>query len=314
MFHGRGGTIGRGGGPTHDSILAQPHDTVHGQIKFTEQGEVLSNKYSNRETALYELSMGVTGLMKASLNVIREYALNHQAFYADMQLLADFAEDAYRELTDRTPGFFEYFYQATPVSEIGLMNIGSRPSHRRKGDLSKASVRAIPWVFGWAQSRHTLPAWYGIGSAIDRWLDAHPRDGLEQLRKMYREWPFFTAMISNTQMSLFKSDMRTARHYADLCDDPALAEKVFSMIEAEHQRTLERVLQIAQLDYLLADDPVLEVSLTRREPYLDPLGFIQINLLRKFRQGQEQQPVDETWKDALLSSINAIAAGMRNTG
>jgi phosphoenolpyruvate carboxylase len=314
MFHGRGGTIGRGGGPTHDSILAQPHDTVHGQIKFTEQGEVLSNKYSNRETALYELSMGVTGLMKASLNVIREYALNHQAFYADMQQLAGFAEDAYRELTDRTPGFFEYFYQATPVSEIGLMNIGSRPSHRRKGDLSKASVRAIPWVFGWAQSRHTLPAWYGMGSAIDRWLETNPQEGLEKLRKMYREWPFFTAMISNTQMSLFKSDMRTARHYANLCDDPALAEKVFSMIEAEHQRTLERVLQIAQLEYLLADDPVLEVSLTRREPYLDPLGFIQINLLSKFRQGQEQQPPDETWKGALLSSINAIAAGMRNTG
>lgn len=314
MFHGRGGTIGRGGGPTHDAILSQPHDTVHGQIKFTEQGEVLSSKYSNEETALYELSMGVTGLMKSSLNIIREYTFNHELFYADMQQLSELAEQSYRELTDHSEGFFEYFYQATPVNEIGLMNIGSRPSHRRKGDMSKASVRAIPWVFGWAQSRHTLPAWYGMGSAIESWLKLHPEDGMAKLQKMYRDWPFFNSMISNTQMALFKSDMRTARYYANLCDNKLLADNIYNKIRTENEKVIHYALKIPQTERLLASEPTLELSLTRREPYLDPLGYIQINLLKKYRAGSTQNEPDEDWKDALLSSINAIATGMRNTG
>ena len=314
MFHGRGGTIGRGGGPTHDAILSQPHGTVHGQIKFTEQGEVLSNKYSNTETAVYELSMGVTGLMKASLNIVRDKHVAHDRFYADMQQLSTLSEQSYRQLTDHTEGFFQYFYEATPVSEIGLMNIGSRPSHRRKGDPSKASVRAIPWVFGWAQSRHTLPAWYGMGSAINAWLEQNPKDGLKKLQKMYHDWPFFRAMISNTQMALFKSDMRTARYYADLCRDPKLGERIFNMIAEENSSTIDRVLEIARIDHLLASDPVLELSLTRRDPYLDPLGFIQINLLHKYRDENVDEAQRNLWKDPLLSSINAIAAGMRNTG
>ena len=314
MFHGRGGTIGRGGGPTHDAILSQPHDTVHGQIKFTEQGEVLSNKYSNRETALNELSMGVTGLMKASLNVIREYTFNHELFHEDMEQLAKLAEQSYRELTDHTEGFFDYFYQATPVSEIGLMNIGSRPSHRRKGDMSKSSVRAIPWVFGWAQSRHTLPAWYGMGSAIKQWLELHPQDGLQKLQKMYNDWPFFNALISNTQMALFKSDMQTARHYADLCHNKELSTRVFNMIQAENELIIDYALKVPGVERLLSDEPQLELSLTRRDPYLDPLGYIQINLLQKFRDETVSESEREKWKDALLSSINAIAAGMRNTG
>ncbi len=314
MFHGRGGTIGRGGGPTHDAILSQPHDTVHGQIKFTEQGEVLSSKYSNEETALYELSMGITGLMKSSLNIIREHAYNHELYYADMQQLAQLAEQSYRELTDNTEGFFEYFYQATPVSEIGLMNIGSRPSHRRKGDMSKSSVRAIPWVFGWAQSRHTLPAWYGMGAAIDAWLQLHPEQGLKKLQKMYKDWPFFNAMISNTQMALFKSDMQTARYYADLCQNKQLSDKIYSMIFTEHEKIMRYALIIPQTERLLSSEPTLELSLTRREPYLDPLCYIQINLLRKFRADAKDPDHCEDWKDALLSSINAIAAGMRNTG
>jgi len=314
MFHGRGGTIGRGGGPTHDAILSQPQGTVHGEIKFTEQGEVLSNKYSNTETAFYELSMGVTGLIKASTNLIRNSSTSHEQFYPEMQKLSDYSEKSYRELTDNTPGFFEYFYEATPVSEIGLMNIGSRPSHRRKGDLSKTSVRAIPWVFGWAQSRHTLPAWYGMGSAIKQWLADNPKDGLKKLRLMYKKWPFFSAMVSNTQMALFKSDMNTAEYYADLCHDKALSTQVFGMIKQENQSTVELLLKTARVERLLAADPLLELSLTRREPYLDPLCFIQISLLRKFRDETAHQPPADAWKDALLSTINAIAAGMRNTG
>ena len=314
MFHGRGGTIGRGGGPTHDAILSQPQDTVHGQIKFTEQGEVLSNKYSNTETAFYELSMGVTGLMKASTNLIYKNTTRHAQFYPDMQQLSDLSEQVYRELTDNTPGFFEYFYEATPVSEIGLMNIGSRPSHRRKGDMSKSSVRAIPWVFGWAQSRHTLPAWYGMGSAIKQWLQKNPVDGLKKLQAMYKKWPFFSAMISNTQMAIFKSDMNTAHYYADLCNNKELSRKVFQMIEQENNNTIEILLKATHTDRLLTNDPLLELSLTRREPYLDPLCFIQISLLRKFRDETALNPPADAWRDALLSSINAIAAGMRNTG
>lgn len=314
MFHGRGGTIGRGGGPTHDAILSQPHNTVHGQIKFTEQGEVLSNKYNNTETAFYELSMGVTGLMKASAHLVQQSDSQHRQFYPIMQQLSDLSEVSYRQLTDRTEGFFEYFYQATPVSEIGLMNIGSRPSHRRKGDMSKTSVRAIPWVFGWAQSRHTLPGWYGLGSAIGQWLAQNPSDGLQNLQRMYEEWPFFSSMISNTQMALFKSDMNTAAYYAELCANKALSNKVFGLIRQENESTIEHVLQISKADRLLSDQPILELSLTRREPYLDPLCFIQIDLLKKFRSEKPASIAATEWRSPLLSSINAIAAGMRNTG
>ncbi len=314
MFHGRGGTIGRGGGPTHDAIVSQPHDTVHGEIKFTEQGEVLSNKYSNTETAFYELSMGVTGLMKASACIIHPVKTNHQDFYPDMEQLSLLSEQSYRELTDQTEGFFEYFYEATPVSEIGLMNIGSRPSHRRKGDMSKASVRAIPWVFGWAQSRHTLPAWYGMGGAIEKWLQQNPADGEQKLQRMYQQWPFFSAMISNTSMALFKSDMNIASHYAQLCNNQDMAQNVFAMIRSENERTIRQVLNIGKVERLLQADPLLERSLTRRDPYLDPLCFIQINLLRKFRDESATNPPAMAWKSPLLSSINAIAAGMRNTG
>ena len=314
MFHGRGGTIGRGGGPTHDAILSQPHGTVHGKIKFTEQGEVLSNKYSNRETAINELAMGVTGLMKASLNTIQPTEVNHDGYYAIMERMSELAEDSYRELTDHTEGFFDYFYEATPVNEIGLMNIGSRPSHRTQGDRSKSSVRAIPWVFGWAQSRHTLPAWYGLGTAINLWLEENPLDGLAKLKRMFVEWPFFSAMISNTQMALYKSDMQTARHYADLYSNKASADRIFNKITTEQELTIKHVLEIAQSDSLLAEDPQLELSLSRRDPYLDPLAYIQIELLKKYRPEAGEEKVNEEWRNAMLSSINAIAAGMRNTG
>ena len=199
MFHGRGGTVGRGGGPTHEAIISQPPDTVHGQIKFTEQGEVLSNKYSNAETAVYELGMGITGLLKASQSLIKPHGKYKQNYHQAMSAIAITGEKSYRDLTDNTDGFLDYFYENTPVTEIGQMNIGSRPSHR-KTDRSKSSIRAIPWVFGWAQARHTLPAWYGIGSALAAFKQEH---GIELLREMYQQWPFFRALISNVQMALF---------------------------------------------------------------------------------------------------------------
>ena len=313
IFHGRGGTITRGGGPTHEAIMAQPPRTVLGQIKFTEQGEVLSHKYGNAETANYELAMGITGLMKASMGSLQQDKANYVEFHPVMQQLADFSEQFYRDLTDNTDGFFEYFYATTPVNEIGLMNIGSRPSHRRKSDLSKSSVRAIPWVFGWSMSRTTMPAWYGVGQAIDQWLNTNKGD-LQPLREMNRDWPFFAAMISNLQMSLYKSDMRIALDYNKLCTDRKLADLIYPMLQQENQRSIDGVLKIADISELLATDPVLTLSLSRRDPYLDPLAYLQIDLLHKYRD--ETQPVAdrEQWEAALLSSINGIAAGLRNTG
>jgi len=313
MFHGRGGTITRGGGPTHEAIIAQPPATVRGQIKFTEQGEVLSHKYGNAETAQYELAMGITGLMKASIGLLREDGVNYSQYHPAMQQLAELSENYYRELTDHTEGFFDYFYEATPVQEIGLMNIGSRPSHRHKGDVSKASIRAIPWVFGWSMSRTMMPAWYGVGHAIREWLALHP-GSLKQLREMNRNWPFFSAMISNLQMSLFKSDMRTAAEYSQLCANEEIAKTIFSLIQKENRRSIQCVLDIARIKTLLSDDPVLTLSLSRRDPYLDPLGHLQIDLLKKYRDPSIPAKQRQQWQAALLSSINAIAAGLRNTG
>jgi phosphoenolpyruvate carboxylase len=313
MFHGRGGTIGRGGGPTHDSILSQPTGTVHGQIKFTEQGEVLSYKYSNIETAVYELTMGTTGLLKASRNLIEEPQKDKQEYLDTMAKLAAIGEDHYRTLTEQTPGFLDYFYEATPVSEIGLLNIGSRPSHRKKADRSKSSVRAIAWVFGWAQSRHTLPAWYGIGKALDQWIKENP-EHLDHLRDMYQHWSFFRSLLSNTQMALFKADMKIAHSYMGLCHNPQQAEQIYAAIDEEYTRTVTHILEVSQLDYLMAETPLIALSLMRREPYLDPLNQIQLYLLKKYRNENVSEEERERWLNPLLRSINAIAAGMRNTG
>ncbi len=313
LFHGRGGTIGRGGGPTYDSILAQPAGTVHGEIKFTEQGEVLSYKYSNKETAVYELTMGVSGLLLASENLVLPVQPDNPEYRQIMKELADTGEQQYRELTDRTPGFLDYFYEATPVSEIALMNIGSRPSHRKKSDRSKGSVRAIGWVFGWAQSRHTLPAWYGIGTALNKWINDRP-ERTKQLQEMYENWPFFRSLLSNTQMSLFKADMRIAHTYVNLCQNKRQAEDIYQAIRQEHECTIRHVLSVAQLPFLMAETPQLALSLTRRNPYLDPLNQIQLMLIRRYRNENVTEDEREQWLDPLLRTINAIAAGMRNTG
>jgi phosphoenolpyruvate carboxylase len=313
LFHGRGGTIGRGGGPTHESILSQPPGTVHGEIKFTEQGEVLYYKYSNAETASYELAMGMTSLMKASLNLVKPVAPDRDEHLNVMRELARYGEEHFRALTDKTPGFIDYFYEATPVTEIGLLNIGSRPSHRKKVDRSKASVRAIPWVFGWAQARHTLPAWYGMGAALAAWSGGDPQR-LTQLRNMYQEWPFFRMLLSNIQMSLFKANMGIAREYAELCEDRATGEHVYGLVKTEFERTVAQVLATAQLTELMEETKALQLSLMRRNPYLDPLNHIQIALLKRYRANPGSDEAPSMWLDPLLRSINAIAAGMRNTG
>ena len=313
LFHGRGGTVGRGGGPTHEAILAQPPDTVRGQIKFTEQGEVLFYRYNNMETAIYELTMGVTGLLKASVSLVHPVPRDRPEDLAVMDELARIGEHSYRELTERTPGFLDYFYEATPTSEIGGLNIGSRPSHRKKGDRSKNSVRAIGWVFSWAQSRQTFPAWYGIGLSLSTWCAGKP-ERLEKLRQMYRDWPFFRNLLSNAQMALSKSDMNIAREYAGLCVDPETGQRVYGLIAGEYQRCVDWILDIAETDRLLAENPALADSLHRRDAYLGPLNYLQVFLLRKVREIDPNNPDESPWMKPLLRTINAIAAGMRNTG
>ncbi|EXJ15034.1 phosphoenolpyruvate carboxylase [Imhoffiella purpurea] len=312
LFHGRGGTVGRGGGPTHEAILSQPVDTVHGQIKFTEQGEVLSYRYANPETARYELTMGISGLIKASRCLIEPPDEERNDYLGIMDELARYGEEAYRGLVKDTEGFLDYFYECTPLDGIGLLNIGSRPSHRKKADRSLGSIRAIPWVFGWGQSRHTIPAWFSIGQAIERYR-ANDLERLAKLQRMYEEWPYFRALLSNTQMSLFKAEMRIARQYAQLAEDQEQAARIFDAIEEEHRRTVTQVLNVAGLRVLMEETPDLHRSLARRNIYLDPLNHIQVALLGRYRTEEDEEQREE-WLDPLLRSINAIAAGMRNTG
>ena len=312
LFHGRGGTVGRGGGPTHDAILSQPPGTVNGEIKFTEQGEMLYYKYSNPETANYEIGMGVTGLLKASATALAHSEVRYPQSYLDwMRDMAAAGETAYRALI-ATPGFIDYFYESTPVTEIGLLNIGSRPSHRKKADRSLGSIRAIPWVFGWAQSRHTLPAWFGIGSALNGFIASQP-DGLAQLQTMHREWPFFRSLLSNVQMALTKADMEIAEEYARLCEHPNTMA-VYRVIADEFALTVAGVKQVAQIDALLEENPALSLSISRRRAYIDPINHIQVRMLKRYRSGSVWESEQETWLTPLKRSINAIAAGMRNTG
>jgi phosphoenolpyruvate carboxylase len=257
--------------------------------------------------------MGITGLLKASCPAFGEHDSERRDYLGIMDELARLGEQAYRRLTDQMPGLMDYFYDSTPVLEIGRLNIGSRPSHRRAQDRSKGSVRAIPWVFGWAQSRHTLPAWYGIGYALETWRAGDPTR-LARLQRMYEDWPFFSSLLSNTQMSLSKADMGIAREYAGLCQDRAQRERIYEAVQEEYERTVRQVLNVCSAQSLLEDNPQLALSIKRRNPYLDPLNHIQITLLTRYRDSDEDEASRERWLNPLLRSINAIAAGMRNTG
>jgi phosphoenolpyruvate carboxylase len=313
LFHGRGGTVGRGGGPTHQAILAQPPGTVGGQIKFTEQGEMLFYRYNNMETAVYELTMGVTGLIKASVSLVQPVAEDRPDYLTVMSELAGIGEQGFRDLTERSEGFLDYFYEATPLSKISQLNIGSRPSHRKKQDRSKHSVRAIAWVFAWAQSRQTLPGWYGIGSSLSIWCADKP-ERMQLLQEMYHDWPFFRNLLSNVQMALSKSDMSIAKEYASLCVDPETGKRIHELIANEYQLCVDWILNIANAKQLLEENPMLATSLKGRDAYLGPLNYIQVVLLGRVRSTEGDNPAESPWMQPLLRTINAIAAGMRNTG
>lgn len=302
LFHGRGGTVSRGGGPTHAAILAQPPGTVRGGIRFTEQGEMIFARYSNPETAVNELTLGLSGTLAASA----EAPAPNEDFTDAAERLAAIGEEYYRAVTERTDGFFDYFYEATPIAEIGALNIGSRPGHRRPRERSKSAIRAIPWVFAWGQSRQTIPGWFGVGVALERFVEEH---GRERLQRMYHDWPFFSTFLDAVQMSLAKTDMDIADAYANLCSDPDIGARFGNLIREEYERGVREILAITGGRTLLDDNPALQVSLARRRPYLDPLNHIQTVAIRRHRAGAEAD-----WLDPVLRSINAIAAGMRNTG
>eukprot|EP00271_Cylindrocystis_brebissonii_P012817 TRINITY_DN32322_c0_g1_i1.p1 TRINITY_DN32322_c0_g1~~TRINITY_DN32322_c0_g1_i1.p1 ORF type:complete len:1183 (+),score=274.32 TRINITY_DN32322_c0_g1_i1:143-3691(+) len=313
IFHGRGGTVGRGAGPTHESVLAQPPGSVDGKIKFTEQGEVITYRYGNSETATYELSVGITAVMKASHPATRPPADMPSEYLERIEVIVAGAESAYRDLTDNTEGFYDYFYDATVVNEIALMNIGSRPARRKAAVRDKSSLRAIPWVFGWSQSRHTLPGWYGVGSGLLAYTGDRP-EKIRELQQMYQDWPFFRTFLSNVQMSLGKASMEIAKEYARLCESRITERLVFDLVAREYELTISQILMVTQQNALQEDNEALKRSFETRRDYLDPLNHMQIILLGRRRDPKQSEEEKAMWEKPLLRSIKAIASNVRNTG
>lgn len=308
LFHGRGGSVGRGGGPSYHAILAQPVGAVSGQIRLTEQGEVISTKYGNPDTGRRNLEVLLAATLEASLTDHENKVEPAEQFHAVMDDLSARAFEAYRGLVYETPGFTTYFRQSTVVSEIASLNIGSRPASRKASDRIE-DLRAIPWVFSWAQCRLMLPGWYGFGSAVDGYLSQNP-DGLATLRRMVKAWPFFSSLLSNMDMVLAKSDLAIASRYAELVTDAALRERIFGRIRAEWELTRKLLLAILEKSNLLADNAMLAQSLRLRAPYMDPLNHLQVELLKRHRAGD----TDERVARAIHLTINGIASGLRNSG
>ena len=310
MFHGRGGTVGRGGGPSYQAILAQPPGTVRGQIRLTEQGEVIASKYANPEIGRRNLETLVAATLEATLLQPTKPAT--KAFLEAAGQLSQASMAAYRALVYETPGFTDYFFNSTPIREIAQLNIGSRPASR-KANQKIEDLRAIPWGFSWGQCRLTLPGWFGFGAAVQAFMNApgkEPKAQLALLQKMYRQWPFFRTLLSNMDMVLAKSDLALASRYSELVPDARLRKKVFAAIEQEWQRTAEALTRITGEKQRLAANTALARSIRHRFPYIDPLHHLQVELIRRWRTGQG----DERVQTGIHICINGIAAGLRNTG
>jgi phosphoenolpyruvate carboxylase len=311
LFHGRGGTVGRGGGPSYQAILAQPAGAVQGAIRITEQGEVIASKYANPELGRRNLEVLVAATLEATL-LPREHDDPQEDCLAAMADLADTAFAAYRALVYETPGFEQYFWESTVISEISQLNIGSRPASRKKTTAIE-DLRAIPWVFSWSQCRLMLPGWYGFGSAYQAFIAARGDAGLALLRHMVREWGFFRSMLSNMDMLLAKTDIALAERYAGLVRDADLRTAIFGRIKTEWQATVDALLAITGQDALLAGNPLLKRSMTNRYPYLDPLNHLQVELLRRYRSGAPWSD-DPRVQSGIHLTINGVAAGLRNSG
>ncbi len=311
MFHGRGGTVGRGGGPSYQAILAQPPGTVRGQIRLTEQGEVIGSKYANPEIGRRNLETLVAATLEATLLQATKSA--SQAFLDAAAQLSASSMAAYRALVYETPGFVDYFFGSTPLREIAELNIGSRPA-ARKASQRIEDLRAIPWGFSWGQCRLTLPGWYGFGSAVAAFVQgesaAQSKERLAVLQTMYQQWPFFKTLLSNMDMVLAKSDLALASRYAELVGDTQLRKRIFNTIEAEWHATANALTQITGDKQRLASNAPLERSIQHRFPYIDPLHHLQVELIRRYRTGIH----DERVQRGIHISINGIAAGLRNTG
>ncbi|MCV7098893.1 phosphoenolpyruvate carboxylase [Mycobacterium palustre] len=312
LFHGRGGTVGRGGGPSYQAILAQPPGAVNGSLRLTEQGEVIAAKYAEPELARRNLESLVAATLESTLLDVEGLGDAAEPAYAVLDEVAALAHRAYAELVHETPGFVDYFKASTPVSEIGSLNIGSRPTSRKPTE-SISDLRAIPWVLAWTQSRVMLPGWYGTGSAFEQWIAAGPEPESERvavLHDLYERWPFFRSVLSNMAQVLAKSDLGLAARYAELVADESLRRRVFDKIVDEHRRTIAMHKLITGHDDLLADNPALARSVFNRFPYLEPLNHLQVELLRRYRSGDD----DELVQRGILLTMNGLASALRNSG
>ncbi|MBN3462342.1 phosphoenolpyruvate carboxylase [Lactobacillus acidophilus] len=306
-MHGRGGTVGRGGGPSYEAITAQPFKSINDRIRMTEQGEIIQNKYGNKDTAYYNLEM----LASAAIDrMVSKQAVSEERitdFRSSMDKIVEESNKIYRKLVFENPAFLDYFFQATPIKEISNLNIGSRPASRKKlTDFS--GLRAIPWVFSWSQSRIMFPGWYGVGSAFANFINADPTH-LKELQEMYKGWPFFHSLLSNVDMVLSKSNMEIAREYASLCDDEE-TKKVFDIIYQEWKLTKKVILQIEDHDDLLAEAPILKQSLDYRMPYFNILNYIQIEMIKRGREDE----IQGVYQSIIPITINGVASGLRNSG
>jgi phosphoenolpyruvate carboxylase len=308
FFHGRGGSVGRGGGPSYEAVLAQPEGAVEAGIRVTEQGEVIAGKYLNAELGRQHLEHLVAAMLELAL-LHPQKAPPKEEFLAAMEELSSTAYRVYRALVYETPGFEKYFWESTVIGEIANLHIGSRPSSRKKSRRIE-DLRAIPWVFSWAQCRLMLPAWYGFGAAVKAWSSARPNDGMALLQAMARDWPFFRTLLSNMEMVLAKSDIGIASRYKDLVEDAELRETIFSLARAEWESTREALLAILEQRSLLERNPALARTIRDRFPYIDPLNHVQLELLKRYRAGDTDQRVVQ----GIHLTINGIAAGLRNSG
>ncbi|RRR75512.1 MAG: phosphoenolpyruvate carboxylase [Candidatus Viridilinea halotolerans] len=309
LFHGRGGAVGRGGGPAGQAILAQPPGTLRGQIKVTDQGEMISDRYLEPRTAARHLEQVINAVLRAGFHELLHAP--DPAWLAAMETMAQTGWKAYRGLIYDDPQFLIYFRTATPVAEFGRVRIGSRPAARRQSGHIE-DLRAIPWVFSWMQSRHTLPGWYGLGTALEHFA-AEDATHLALLQAMYQGWPFFTTLLDNAQLIIAKADLVIARRYADLVPDQTLAERIFATICAEYERTVHMIRQVAQIEAILDPQPALQQAIKRRNPYIDPLSYIQIEALRRLRNAPPEADQEEL-ETAVLMAVNGIAVGLKNTG
>ncbi|RZJ09925.1 MAG: phosphoenolpyruvate carboxylase, partial [Rubrivivax sp.] len=314
LFHGRGGTVGRGGGPSYQAILAQPPGTVNGQIRLTEQGEVIASKYAHPEIGRRNLETLVAATLEATLLHPTQSA--PKSFLEAAQALSDCSFAAYRGLVYETPGFADYFFASTPIREIAELNIGSRPASR-KATRAIEDLRAIPWSFSWGQARIALPGWCGFGSGVEAFLGDEPAQrakNLALLKRMLKGWPFFRALLSNLDMVLAKTDLALAERYVDLVEDKKLGKRIFAAIKAEFERTMQALNLITGDDRRLAANPSLARSIEHRFPYIDPLNHLQVELMRRYRHISADDPAMERVQRGIHLSINGIAAGLRNTG